>query len=157
MLFGTYEIPPLPFEDGSAEVVHCSHTLEHLRKQDAIDLIRDCYRVLEPGGVLTLAVPDMDIFINAHLSNNWSWANEAALALQNMNQCLGGEFDKDDPWAHKFMWCWESLAHILEKSGYVEIERHGHDDSRHKHLFPNAYNVDFAGCSLYVDAMKPVI
>src|SRR6266566_7583623 len=80
---------PLPFPDNSVEVIHCSATLEHLLKQEAINLIKDCYRILEPGGVLTLMVPDMDIFIEGHLTGDWSKHPEGTLLTSDLNYCAG--------------------------------------------------------------------
>jgi SAM-dependent methyltransferase len=46
---------PLPFPDASVEEVLCSHVLEHLLHWEP--LVQDIYRVLMPGGKLTVRVP----------------------------------------------------------------------------------------------------
>jgi SAM-dependent methyltransferase len=51
-------VPPLPFEDGDLEEVYAGHFLEHLGLDEARDFLLECRRVLRPGGVLTLVVPD---------------------------------------------------------------------------------------------------
>jgi 2-polyprenyl-3-methyl-5-hydroxy-6-metoxy-1,4-benzoquinol methylase len=38
--------------------VFCSHVIEHLAYEDALELIRLCHRVLRPGGVLLLVTPN---------------------------------------------------------------------------------------------------
>lgn len=48
---------PLPFSENSYNVVMLSHTLEHI--SEPYTLLRECYRVLKPGGLLILAVPFM--------------------------------------------------------------------------------------------------
>lgn len=46
---------PLPFADCSFDAVLCSHILEHV---DApIVLLRECWRLLRPGGYLVIGVP----------------------------------------------------------------------------------------------------
>lgn len=50
----------IPCADASFEVVYHSHMLEHFPKAKAAALIRECYRVLKPGGVLRVAVPDLE-------------------------------------------------------------------------------------------------
>ncbi len=45
---------PLPFPDGSFEIVECMDVLEHL---DYIPLLRDIHRVLVPGGRIVIRVP----------------------------------------------------------------------------------------------------
>jgi predicted SAM-dependent methyltransferase len=145
---------PYPFEGDSIEIIHCSHTLEHLRKEDAKRLLREAYRILQPGGILTLAVPDMDFFIDRHLSEDWTGVPDHI--EKDLNYCAaGGKFPADDPWRHKYMFCWESLAYLLQEAGFIEVERHGHGDSKYQHLWPGAYNPGWAICTLYVDARKP--
>ncbi len=46
---------PIPLTDGCADTVVCSHVLEHV--EAPIRLVRECSRILKPGGVLALCVP----------------------------------------------------------------------------------------------------
>jgi predicted SAM-dependent methyltransferase len=50
---------PLPFPDSSVAVAYCSHTLEHLFPDEALALLREVQRVLEPDGVARVVVPDV--------------------------------------------------------------------------------------------------
>jgi SAM-dependent methyltransferase len=50
---------PLPWADGSASAIYSSHTLEHLSRDDGARLLRECSRVLAPGGVIRIVVPDL--------------------------------------------------------------------------------------------------
>jgi SAM-dependent methyltransferase len=49
-----------PFDDASYDFVYASHVLEHLHPDIAEHCLREARRVLVPGGVLRLAVPDLD-------------------------------------------------------------------------------------------------
>ncbi|MCW2797026.1 methyltransferase domain-containing protein [Nocardioides sp.] len=49
---------PLPFEDGTVDAVYSSHFLEHIYLGDAEAILGQCHRILRPGGVLRLALPD---------------------------------------------------------------------------------------------------
>ncbi len=57
----------LPYDDASFDAVYHSHVLEHLTPEDAAAMLRECGRVLRPGGVLRVAVPDLEGIAQAYL------------------------------------------------------------------------------------------
>jgi len=57
-----HDIRKLPYPDNSVEAIYSSHTLEHLYLREAERVIGQCARVLEPGGILRLALPDVEHF-----------------------------------------------------------------------------------------------
>ena len=50
----------LPFAAATFDVVYHSHVLEHLSPADAHRFLAECQRVLRPGGILRIAVPDLE-------------------------------------------------------------------------------------------------
>lgn len=48
---------PWPFDDGSVEEVHCSHTLEHFDGLERVHFANELYRVLIPGGTASVITP----------------------------------------------------------------------------------------------------
>ncbi|TWT53730.1 hypothetical protein Pla22_13620 [Rubripirellula amarantea] len=50
----------LPYDDNSFDGVYHSHVLEHLTPESAAGMLRECGRVLRPGGVLRIVVPDLE-------------------------------------------------------------------------------------------------
>lgn len=54
----------LAFEDNSFDVVYSSHVLEHMSKDKAEELVEEMVRVLKPGGILRLVVPDLEAIIS---------------------------------------------------------------------------------------------
>lgn len=57
----------LPFPEKSVAVCYSSHVLEHLDKAGARNLIAECFRVLECGGVIRLVVPDLEAMAREYL------------------------------------------------------------------------------------------
>jgi SAM-dependent methyltransferase len=51
---------PLPYAPRTFDMVYHSHVLEHLPRESAPAFIADCRRVLKPGGVLRIVVPDLE-------------------------------------------------------------------------------------------------
>lgn len=46
------------FEDGSVAEIYASHCLEHFPHLQTVSVLKEWARVLEPGGILYVAVPD---------------------------------------------------------------------------------------------------
>ena len=76
----------LPFTDSSFDVVYHSHLLEHFAKADGMRLLKQCYRVLQPNGVIRVAVPDLEQI--------------ARLYLEALDKSLGG----DRAWRNRYDW-----------------------------------------------------
>ena len=49
------------FADDSVGLIYASHILEHFGRHQYEDVLAEWYRVLSPGGVLRLAVPDFEV------------------------------------------------------------------------------------------------
>ena len=57
-------IDQLPmFANGSAELIYCCHAFEYFDRQEAPAVLAEWHRILAPGGILRLAVPDIEALI----------------------------------------------------------------------------------------------
>lgn len=57
----------VPFPDQSFDVVYHSHVLEHFSRADGKAFIAECFRVLKPGGIIRIAVPDLEGIVRHYL------------------------------------------------------------------------------------------
>ena len=60
----------LPFEDAQFDAVYHSHVLEHLEQDAGRALIGECLRVLKPGGVVRVVVPDLEQIASLYLQKH---------------------------------------------------------------------------------------
>jgi predicted SAM-dependent methyltransferase len=59
----------IPFESNRFDLVYHSHVLEHFSKADGEKFIAECYRILKPGGVIRIALPNLEVIAKEYLSN----------------------------------------------------------------------------------------
>jgi predicted SAM-dependent methyltransferase len=57
---------PFPLPDRTVEKFYTSHVLEHFFYEDLMRLLRECHRVLTPGGTFLACVPDASPYIKAY-------------------------------------------------------------------------------------------
>lgn len=104
----------IPFADESVDFVYSSHFLEHLHRQDALHLLQESFRVLKPGGLTRVGVPDLAYAITMYSAGK-------------KEKMLSDYFfveDKDSYYArHKYMYDFELLGHLLESAGFRDIKR----------------------------------
>lgn len=101
-----------PRKSESAEEVRASHVLEHFPAAQAIDVLKEWVRVLRPGGVLKVAVPNFDKIIGAvNAGNPNAWPIQGYI--------YGGQTDEND--YHKSGYNEEWLRHLLALAGLVDI------------------------------------
>lgn len=104
----------IPFEDESVDFIYSSHFLEHLHKQDAHKLLVDCYRVLKPGGVIRICVPDLAYAISLYQ------AGDKEIMLKDYFFVE----DKESYFArHKYMYDLELLSSILQKALFSKVRQ----------------------------------
>ena len=57
----------IPFPDEAIDVVYHSHVLEHFPKRFTPIFLKDCHRVLKPGGIIRVIVPDLERIMRTYI------------------------------------------------------------------------------------------
>lgn len=60
----------LPLENESMRGVNLSHFLEHFDLETGSKILRECHRVLRPGGILRVGCPDLRKYARAYLDDD---------------------------------------------------------------------------------------
>lgn len=72
----------IPFKENTFETVYHSHILEHLKPDQGIELIGECYRVLQPGGILRMVVPDLERIARLYLeTHDQAWSGDESSTI----------------------------------------------------------------------------
>jgi len=98
----------IPFGNENFDLVYHSHVLEHFSKEESGFIISECIRVLRPGGVLRISVPDLEQItrqylilldeVSKHPNDRVITANYDWILLEMYDQvvrnCSGGEMGR---------------------------------------------------------------
>jgi SAM-dependent methyltransferase len=60
------ENPILPFKDNSTRLIFSAHLIEHLPQETLPVLLRECYRILKPGGRIRIECPDIEKLVELY-------------------------------------------------------------------------------------------
>jgi predicted SAM-dependent methyltransferase len=109
----------LPHDDNTVDEIYSSHALEHVEKKLVLPTLKEWYRVIKPGGKVTLRVPDLEWCCNwflAHQTTGWD------MDVIFGNQAHKGEF-------HKTGFTKDILKYYVIQAGftitkYAEISTH---------------------------------
>lgn len=142
----------LPFPDGSVAIIYSEHFFEHLEyPREVKHLLGESMRVLKPGGLFGMGVPDtafaLEAYVHGHeeffrISRERGW--HPAWCRTRMHQ-INYHFRQDGE--HKWQYDLETLTQVLTDAGFVDVARRPFDaslDSEYRRWG-----------TLYVDARKP--
>lgn len=97
------------FADGSAELIVIHHGLEHFGCGEADAMLKECHRILQPGGSLLVFVPDMRKLARAWIEDRIHWQ----IYFTNVyGAYMGSEEDR-----HKWGFSMASLSQTLKSAG----------------------------------------
>lgn len=138
---------PFPLPDASFDYVFSEHMIEHLAWSGGQAMLRECFRVLRPGGRVRVGTPDLEVFIGLYghegdppRGRYVHWATEryahgpgsageatgdhASIVINNVFRSFG----------HQFLYDGELLAAALRVAGFTDIRRWSPGESDDVHL-----------------------
>jgi SAM-dependent methyltransferase len=125
----------LPFEDGSVDLAYSSHLLEHLRFSDQAPIfVSEILRVLSPGGVVRLVVPDTRMLLSAYAERDRDFFAardrfyrtddgflEGGVASLDYLLLFSGAAPQQLSYNHKFGYDFDTLKRLLVDAGFPTV------------------------------------
>jgi SAM-dependent methyltransferase len=165
---------PLPFPNNSFSAIYASHLLEHLHLEEAKALLKECYRTLEPGGILRMVVPDLEAIVQEYID----WPAKSTDSIEQLNRAdrlnkrlyfrlphptLGSPIYKiytaiTDFHLHKWSYDAESLISYFRWAGFIEVQK--------MHLFQSRIDgikeienpqMILDGAGICIEGLKPAL
>jgi predicted SAM-dependent methyltransferase len=124
-----YNLYEIPYKDNTISEIHSEHALEHVGYEKGKQAIKDWFRVLKPGGVLDLKIPDLELCIkNFFESTNDNYKEWYKYTIFGYQKALAGE--SDDSQIHRWGYTKDEIQKLLEGTGFVIdylLNYDGHD------------------------------
>jgi predicted SAM-dependent methyltransferase len=145
----------LPYPDGAARCVYSSHMIEHMARWQGLALVRECARVLEPGGILRLATPDLARLIGDYRRER----HDEGAAADTLMLSLGTFVERPGPRIatilqrlftapHQWLYDEASLTQLLREGGFIDVRTRGFRESE----LPDIELLEHRDGSLFVEA-----
>lgn len=128
-LGGDHDIrKPLRFGSGSASGIFAEHVLEHVPFLAGMGFLGECWRVLDAGGVVRLAIPDAARFVREfdHQSWRFNWSSREYADGLSIRGSLGSREAVTQlltGYGHQSAWTVATLAAALLACGFEEVYR----------------------------------
>jgi SAM-dependent methyltransferase len=139
----------LPLENGSLDYIVSQHGLQDLGIYEQVDALRELWRLLKPGGVLRLGLPDLDLAIAAYQRGNREY-----FLVQDW-ESISGNFVSHVLWYNltRTPFTREFAQELLRKAGFREVFQLAYRETRSAH--PGIVDLDSRPAeSFFVEAVK---
>jgi predicted SAM-dependent methyltransferase len=108
----------LPFADQSVSCIYSSHTFEHFSWAESLAVAKECFRVLRPGGVLRIVVPDLQLIAREYLRDSDPMASHRFVDRLLLRHTIHDLFHGGAH--HSQMFDESSLIALLRQAGFEQ-------------------------------------
>ena len=117
-----------PFEDNTFDYVYSEHMIEHIEYDSALFMLRECFRVLKPGGKIRMSTPDLKVLVGL-FSNEKTKPQEFYIDwmtrkfLPNVTSCkevflINNAFRA---WGHQFLYDRVTIEMTMKNVGFQNM------------------------------------
>lgn len=116
-----------PLSGASFDYVFSEHQIEHIPYEGALTMLRECYRILRPGGKIRIALPAVDPLLELFATSR---TNQQERYIRHKTELCYPKVATANPcfainaafmnWGHKFLYDRETLCGILRDIGFAD-------------------------------------
>lgn len=142
----------LPISDNRIRGIYCEHVIEHLPFEVVPFCLSEWRRVLRPGGVVRVIVPDAELYLQTYSRIRigedalFPYHEPEKTPMMHVNRVFRSS-------AHQYAYDFETLASLLGKAHFEDITRCEHRRGRDNNLLLDSDDRQVE--SLRVEAMYP--
>lgn len=148
----------IPLPDGAVSGIFSEHCFEHLPVESMGAVLRECYRVLVPGGHVRIVMPDGELYLTRYADLSRGRPADALPYAENhaiddirspivtVNRIFRHH-------GHLFIHDFDFLRQLLQKTGFTSITKASFGEGRDPQLLLDSPHREIE--SLYVEATRP--
>ena len=109
---------PLPYETASLDAVFSEMCIEHVTPRESWAFLDECYRILKPGGLIRIVIPD---FVRCWKLKDPDWLRVNQGVTQNDGSLRQQMKSIIFCHGHQGLWTAEVLQAVLEAIGFNQV------------------------------------
>jgi len=155
----------LKISDGTVDGIFCEHTIEHLSYKEADLLLHECHRIMKPGAVIRVVLPDIALFIEHYASGDVAWfkrweqlmfteSTDPERSVRHLATPMQALSFVTQEYGHASAWDVPTITLYLEQSGFRSVKQNSFLMGQCPELVLDLNSEDRKFVSLYVEAVK---
>ncbi len=119
-----------PIECNTFDYIFSEHMIEHVKYEQGLNMVRECYRILKPGGRLRISTPDSKAIFGLYVGELNS--SQRKYIRWITDRYIGGGVYKAllvisnayHNWGHQFLYDRDTLEMAMRDAGFIDIRQY---------------------------------